>query len=129
MHTQQTVKAACAHNRQLMLYVLTTDSECCIFTQQTADSLCAHKWQLMLYVHTTQSYWWICTEHKVITVCAHNTHISTVADGLLILFAILPRKLQTWLAKSVWLVFYFIVSQAITFSLPEMVRIFLIFKH
>jgi len=71
----------------------------------------------------------MCTKHKVNTVCAHNTHISTKENGLLNLFEIPPRKLETWLTKSGLLLVYFIVSQAITLSLPADVRNFLISKH
>jgi len=69
------------------------------------------------------------TAHKVNTVCAHNTHIFTTATGKLILFAIPPRKLESWSSKSEWLLVYFIVSQAITVSLPAEVRKYLISKH
>jgi hypothetical protein len=69
------------------------------------------------------------TAHKVNTVCAHKTHIFTTATGMLILFAIPPRKLENWSSKSVWLLVYFIVSQAITVSLTAEVRKYLISKY
>ena len=95
MCTQQTVVSVCAHRRQLMLYMHTSARWFCLCTQLTINAEFAHNRKLILYVHTQ--------------------HMQQIAH----FFAFVPRQLDAWLSRSVWLLVYIIVSQAIIVSLLQ----------